>query len=100
MTQQNMAEAYLGIRTSVDLFQTAQADYEEATAERDAGRQEGRCERQREWWRRVERSSGASLERMKRLPCLRKISSVWGEEKIQYYGWAFTGEKYCNQCWI
>ncbi|KAF2175489.1 hypothetical protein K469DRAFT_491244, partial [Zopfia rhizophila CBS 207.26] len=30
------------------------------------------------------------------LPCFRKISSAWGEEKIQHYQWAFAGEKYCK----
>jgi hypothetical protein len=80
--QQNIAEIYLGIRTSADRFQTGQADYEKATAERDARRQEGRCKREREGRRRIETSSGVFLERTKRLSCLRKISSAWGEEKI------------------
>jgi hypothetical protein len=93
--QQNMAEACLGIRTSADRFQTRQADYEEATAERDARRQEGRCKRERKGRRRIKTSSGTSLERTKRLSCLRKISSAWGEEKIQHYQWLFAGEKYC-----
>jgi hypothetical protein len=32
----------------------------------------------------------------KRLPCLRKVSSIWGKEKVQHYGWAYAGEKYCK----
>ena len=32
----------------------------------------------------------------KRLPCLRKVSSIWGKEKVQHYGWAYTSEKYCK----
>jgi hypothetical protein len=32
----------------------------------------------------------------KRLPCLRKISGFWGKDKVQHYGWAYAGEKYCK----
>jgi len=35
--QQNIAEAYLGIRTSVDLLQTALVNYEQVVTRREAG---------------------------------------------------------------
>jgi len=27
---------------------------------------------------------------------LRKVSTVFGKEKVQHYGWAYEGEKYCK----
>jgi len=30
------------------------------------------------------------------LPPLRKVSTRWGKEKVQHYGWAYRGEKYCK----
>ena len=30
------------------------------------------------------------------LPPLRKVSAAWGRAKVQRYGWAYRGEKYCK----
>lgn len=113
--RENVLQARLGIRTSADIYQAVQSDFERARAERsrpsaDVSKTPRRVRGSSSRNPPVEdQNSGAIGDRCrgaagrqppegpKSLRPLKTVSRYWGEEKVQHYQWADKGEGYCNK---